>query len=213
MRLVLAGILSPGGPGPQRCFLSTVRWGELPNWRSFSPGNKVVLSAAAGRFRLQYHESAINLPSPGPSCRAGKAQAGAEGPSGPVTDRAGGHADAGWSEEATLAQTDDDCGRQAGKVTECAALLHAAALRAAGLRPAPLRTADDIIEAADLYEFNRRLPPVLRLVHTYLRDAAELCQRAAGESAREVREAALRGALRAADQAAYVYERAVMRSR
>lgn len=101
----------------------------------------------------------------------------------------------------------------AAKVTECAALLHGAALRAAGLRPMPLRTADDIIDAADLYEFNRRLPPVLRLVHTYLRDAAELCQRASGESAAEVRERALRAAVRSADQAVFVYERAVMRSR
>lgn len=114
---------------------------------------------------------------------------------------------------ATVGESGDDCGRLAAKVTECAALLHGAALRAVGLRPTPLRTADDIIDAADLYEFNRRLPPVLRLVHTYLRDAAELCQRASGESATAVREKALHGALFAADRAAFVYERAVLRSR
>lgn len=112
-----------------------------------------------------------------------------------------------------MSEAGDDFGRLAANVTECAALLHAAAMRAAGLRPSPLRTADDIIDAADLYEFSHRLPPVLRLVHTYLRDAAELCLRASGENEREVREKALRGALHAADRAAYVYERAVMRSR
>ncbi|WP_376091631.1 hypothetical protein ACE7GA_22100 [Roseomonas sp. CCTCC AB2023176] len=107
----------------------------------------------------------------------------------------------------------DEVGCLAGKVMECATLLHGAAMRAAGFRPSPIRTADDVIEAADLYEFNHRLPPVLRLVYTYLRDAAELCRRASGEAAQEVREAALRGALRSTDQAVFVYERAVMRSR